>query len=70
MNRPDQSHSDSPAAFLEHVRDCIRLKHLSLHTEETYLSTIKRFITFHGRRHPAHLGTAEVRDYLTHLAVE
>ena len=65
-----QTQHPSPKAFLEHVRTIIRLKHLSLHTEDTYLSTIRRFIVFHGKRHPASLGPEAVRDYLTHLAVE
>ncbi len=31
---------------------------------------IKRFIIFHGRRHPSELGATEVMAFLTHLAVE
>ena len=61
---------NSPNALLGQVRQVIRLKHLSLHTEDTYLSTIRRFIVFHGKRHPAQLGPDAVRDYLTYLAVE
>ena len=61
---------NSPNALLNQVRQAIRLKHLSLRTEEAYLSTIRRFILFHGKRHPAELGPVEVRAYLTHLAIE
>lgn len=57
-------------AFLEEVRIAIRLRHYSLRTEETYLLRIRQFIQFHGKRHPARLGAAEVRSYLTHLAIE
>ena len=46
MNYPN-----NPNAFLERVRSVIRLKHLSLRTEDSYLSTIRRFIVFHGKRH-------------------
>jgi integron integrase len=56
--------------FLHHVQQILRLKHLSLRTEESYLSTIKRFLLFHGQQRPEGLGPAEVRAYLTHLAVE
>jgi hypothetical protein len=70
MNNPNNNSPNNPNAFLEHVRTVIRLKHLSLHTEDSYLSTIRRFIVFHGRRHPAFLGPDALRDYLTHLAVE
>lgn len=57
-------------ASLEQVRTVLRLKHLSLRTEDSYLSTIRRFIDFHGKKHPATLGPDAVRDYLSYLAVE
>ncbi len=57
-------------AFLEEVRAAIRLRHYSLQTEEVYLYRIRQFIHFHGKRHPATLGAAEIQSYLTHLAVE
>lgn len=56
--------------LLEQVRDLIRLKHYSLRTEEAYLKTIKRFILFHHKRHPQEMGADEIRQYLSHLAVE
>jgi len=30
---------------------------------------IRRFILFHNKRHPAEMGTPEVSQFLTHLAV-
>ncbi len=57
-------------AFLEQVRTVLRLKHLSIHTEDSYLSTIRRFIDFHGKKHPAQLPPDAVRQYLSHLATE
>ena len=63
----DQS---SPPRFLDTVRDQIRVKHYSLRTEQAYLDWIRRFIHFHGKRHPAKLGAQEVEAFLTHLAVE
>lgn len=56
--------------FLEAVRDLIRVKHLSYRTEETYLGWIRRYILFHDKRHPQEMGAAEVRAFLTDLAVE
>src|SRR5712672_1769235 len=56
--------------LLDRVSDVARLKHLSLRTEETYRNWIKRFILFHGKRHPQDLGTEGVRTFLTHLAAE
>ena len=57
-------------SFLNQVRETIRLKRLSIHTEDAYLSTIRRFIDFHGRRHPATLPPDAARQYLSHLATE
>jgi integron integrase len=56
--------------LLEQVSDLARLKHLSIRTEETYLNWIKRFIFFHGKRHPRDLDGSAVRAFLTHLAVD
>ncbi|MGQ9841884.1 MAG: integron integrase [Anaerolineae bacterium] len=52
------------------VRDTIRRKHYSIRTEEAYVNWIRRFILFHGKRHPKDMGAAEVEAFLTHLATE
>jgi site-specific recombinase XerD len=54
--------------LLDRVRDAIRTRHYSRRTEEAYLSWMRRFIVFHGKRHPRDLGEAEVSAYLSHLA--
>jgi len=59
-----------PPKLLEQVREAIRVRHYSLRTEETYLGWIKRFILFHGKRHPRAMGVQEVQQFLSHLAVE
>jgi integron integrase len=56
--------------LLDQVREAIRLKHYSLRTEQTYLDWIKRFILFHGKRHPKAMGAEEVRQFLSNLATE
>ncbi|MFM8330595.1 MAG: phage integrase N-terminal SAM-like domain-containing protein [Candidatus Methylumidiphilus sp.] len=58
-----------PGLF-ETVRERLRVKHYSLRTEEAYLGWIRRFVGFHGRRHPRELGAAEVEAFLTDLAVQ
>lgn len=58
-----------PPKLLDQVRDRIRRKHYSLRTESAYIHWIKRFIYFHGKRHPRELGASEVERFLTHLAV-
>ena len=55
--------------LLEEVRERIRLKHYSIRTEEAYVQWIRRFILFHGKRHPVQMAAAEVEQFLTHLAV-
>jgi integron integrase len=55
---------------LDQVRDAIRLKHYSIRTEEAYVNWIRRFILFHGKRHPKDMGGPEIEAFLTHLAVE
>jgi integron integrase len=55
--------------LLDRVSDVARLRHLSLRTEQTYRTWIKRFILFHGTRHPRQLDSQAVRAFLTHLAV-
>lgn len=54
---------------MEQVRDVVRTKHYSLRTEQTYVHWIKRFILFHGKRHPRDMGAPEVEAFLTDLAV-
>lgn len=66
---PVESENRKPK-LLEEVTRVLRLKHYSLRTEEAYRDWIKRFILFHGKRHPAEMGEAEVTAFLTHLAVE
>jgi site-specific recombinase XerD len=55
--------------LLEQVREAIRVRHYSLRTEQTYVGWIKRFILFHGKRHPRDMGGQEVQQFLSHLAV-
>ena len=56
--------------LLTQVRDALRLRHMSLRTEEAYVAWIKRYIVFHHRRHPRDMGAEEIRAFLTYLAVD
>src|SRR6266852_8855228 len=64
--------TESPAPgkpkLLDQVRQLLRLRHYSLRTEEAYLAWIKRFILFHGKRHPAELAETHVSAFLSSLA--
>ena len=72
LNRTNDPGAELPARpkLLEQVRDAIRRKHYSLRTEEIYVHWIRRFIYFHGKRHPRDLGEAEVTAFLNYLARE
>jgi integron integrase len=54
--------------LLDRVRTAMRIRHMSIRTEEAYLNWIRRFILFHNKRHPQEMGEPEVAAYLSHLA--
>ncbi|RZV36672.1 MAG: integron integrase [Chromatiales bacterium] len=56
--------------LVEAISEVCRTEHYAYRTEETYLKWIKRFIAFHGNKHPREMGADEVQNFLTHLAVE
>ena len=56
--------------LLDQVCAAIRVRHYSLRTEETYVHWTKRFILFHGKRHPGEMGEQEIAQFLTALAIE
>lgn len=56
--------------LLDRVRDAIRARHYSRRTEKAYVHWIRRYVFFHGKRHPADMGAPEVSAFLTALAVE
>lgn len=65
---PDKTTGPDSPRLLDQVREKIRTRHYSLRTEETYTHWIKRFILFHGKRHPREMGAPEVAAFLTALA--
>ena len=56
--------------LLDRVREAIRVRHYSYRTEQQYIAWIRRYILFHGRRHPRELAGAEVESFLTSLATD
>jgi len=59
-----------PPKLLELVRMTIRSRHYSRRTEKSYVGWIKRFILFHGKRHPREMGECEITAFLSHLAIK
>ena len=56
--------------MLDTLRQAIRVRHYSIRAEDTYVDWVRRFILFHGKRHPLDLGATDVSAFLTHLAVD
>ena len=46
----------------------LKLRHYSQRTEEAYVGWIRRFVRYHGFRHPTELGAQEIEAFLTDLA--
>ena len=65
-----QETAPSPPKLLDQLRNAVRLRHYSLSTERQYAHWVRRFVIFHGKRHPNEMGAAEVQTFLTHLAVD
>jgi integron integrase len=56
--------------LIERLREAIRSRHYSRRTEKAYWYWIRYFVRFHGTRHPAGMGAAEVSAFLSWLATE
>lgn len=65
-----ESVSASPPKLMDRVRMAIRAKHYSRRTEQVYVDWSRRYIIFHGKRHPSELGASHVAAFLTSLAVD
>lgn len=68
--RPVRGPVQQKTKLLHSLRANLRLRHFSPRTEEAYVSWVRRFVRFHGLRHPGELGEGEVVAFLTHLSVE
>ena len=60
--------SGNPPRLLDQVRELIRIRHYSIRTEQAYVQWIRRFILFHGKRHPRDMGARELTAFLSDLA--
>ncbi len=57
-----------PPRLLDQLRATLRTRHYSRRTEEVYVGWIRRFILFHGKRHPREMGAPEIEAFLSDLA--
>jgi integron integrase len=71
---PESGHpiraSVTPPRLLDRVRGALRVRRYSPRTEKAYVGWIRRFILFHGKRHPETLAEAEIGAFLSSLAAE
>lgn len=71
MTRIQQySQEQQKPKLLDQVRSAIRVRHYSIRTEEAYVQWVKRFILYHNKRHPADMGSREISEFLSHLAMQ
>jgi len=61
--------SAPPPRLMDQLRAQLRSRHYSRRTEQAYTRWVRRYLYFHGLRHPADMGEAEINAFLTHLAV-
>lgn len=69
MNSPQRAPAHPPR-LLDRMRLAIRTRHYSRRTEEAYLMWVRRYVKFHGLRHPGELPPSAVAQFLSHLANE
>jgi integron integrase len=54
--------------LLDQLRYRIRFRHYSVRTEDAYVQWVRRYVVFHGRRHPRELGAEHLTSFLSSLA--
>ena len=58
-----------PVKFMHQLRAFIRARNLAYSTENTYCLWVRRYIFYHQKQHPKHMGIVEVEKFLHHLAI-
>jgi integron integrase len=66
--RPSGTPASPPPRLLERVRIALRTRHYSVRTEKAYVGWIRRFILFHGKRHPDTMAEPDIAAFLSTLA--
>ncbi len=50
------------------LQEKLRLRHMSPRTAEAYTAWVRRYVRFHGGKHPRGMGSREVTEFLSDLA--
>lgn len=61
---------NQPPGLIQRYREELQVRHYARRTVKTYEQWLRRFLRFHGLRHPREMGSAEVNAFLSHLAVD
>jgi len=56
--------------LLDKVRISLRSSRYSLKTEESYLSWIKKFIVYNGKKHPKELDKESIKNFINYLSID
>ena len=56
--------------LLDDVDTAARVRGLSLRTAKAYRAWVRRYVLFHGKRHPSLLGSDDIVAFLTSLAID
>jgi integron integrase len=73
MHTPDEIRAPATPRkprLLEEVRRACRARQFSDRTVDAYTGWVRRYVVFHGKRHPRELDGRAVAAFLTHLADE
>lgn len=54
--------------LIPRLHEALRFRRYSLKTEKAYVQWVRRYILFHGKRHPQEMDAVEVTAFLDHLA--
>ena len=57
-----------PPKLMQRLGDDLKMLHYSPRTAEAYLAWVRRYIAFHGMRHPKELNRSDLEAFLTYLA--
>lgn len=63
------AYATKPPGLIQRYRELLQTRHYARRTVKTYEQWLRRFLRFHGMRHPREMGSTEVNAFLSHLAV-
>jgi hypothetical protein len=57
-------------AVLGKLREELAVRHYARRTVKSYVLWVRRYLEFHGRRHPREMGATYIHAFLSHLATD